>query len=263
MTTNITCQGQVKMISDSLLDEILKTGLIVTGSKGSGKSNSVKIIVSELLRKPNVTVKVWDSALNWLFDFEELQYQLIGDKSTLYNADNMIYDTTLLDDTEEINDLIQTVVRIDYHNHARMKLLTNGQVSKWICYVIEEAQNIIGSNALRSRENRFWLKAIATGRNIGLSFIFIGQRISDISAKAVERCNGYLIGKTIGANNQRKLRAICGKQLSWLARDLEVGEFYYYNGETQLIKFPLYNGSRSVSYKKPSWFERWIYNKRR
>ena len=266
ITQNIACQSDVKMIDDSLLNEILKTGLIVTGSKGCGKSNAVKIIISELLRTEKAKVKVFDSALNWLFDFAELEYQLIGDKTTLHNVDNCVYDCTLIDDPNEINSLIRTVVSVDYHNHARMKLLTNGLINKWVCYVIEEAQNIIGSNALRSRENRFWLKSISTGRNLGLSFIFITQRLSDVSAKAVERCNGYLIGKTIGDNNLRKLRSLAGKQLSWLVRDLKTGEFYYYNGQRFFMKLPLHKSNHKTIQYKPQtngfreWFKKWIYN---
>lgn len=144
-------------------------------------------------------------------------------------------------------------------------MLFNGKVVKWICYIIEEAQTIIGSNALRSRENRFWLKAISTGRNLGLSFVFITQRLADVSSKAVERCNGYLIGKTLGDNNLRKLRAVAGKQLSWLVRDLKVGEFYYYNGQQHYIKFPLYKGKHKTIMYKPQrngirdFISKWVY----
>lgn len=124
-TQDLACQGQVKVISEDLLNEILKIGLIVSCSKGCGKSNSLKVIVSELLRldktrtDKTVVVKVFDSALNWLFDFSELQHQLIGDKSTLYNVDNCIYDTTWIDDPDEIDALMREVIAVDFHNHAR------------------------------------------------------------------------------------------------------------------------------------------------
>jgi len=245
----VICQGQLKVISDDLLDEILKSGLVVVASKGHGKTNAVKVITRELLSRQLAKVKVFDSALNWLFDFSDLQYQLIGEASTLHNIDNCIYDLTLIDDPSTINSIIRQTVTVDFHNYARMKLVTQGKVLNWIVYVIEEAQNIIGSSALRSRENRFWLKAISTGRNIGLSFIFIGQRLSDISAKAVERCQGYLIGKMLGDNDLRKLRGIAGKELSWLVKDLEVGQFYYYNGQRHLIAFPRFH-----SYGQPEQY---------
>ena len=157
-----------------------------------------------------------------------------------------------IDDPDQINSLTRQIVSIDFHNHARMKLLTNGQVVNWIVYIIEEAQNIIGSSALRSRRNRFWLKAISTGRNIGLSFVFIGQRLSDISTKAVERCQGYLIGKMLGDNDLRKLRGIAGKELSWLVKDLPTGSFYYYNGQRHLIQFPKFHShGQPQQYNKP------------
>lgn len=237
----IACKSQPKLISDGLFAEILKTGLIVASGKGHGKTNAVKVITSEILKRNVAKVKVFDSALNWIFDFSELKYQLISEDTQVYNVANCVYDLTFIDDPEQINRIIRQIVSIDFHNFARMKLLTYGNVSNWLVYVIEEAQNIIGSSALRSYRNRFWLKAISTGRNIGLSFVFVTQRLSDVSSKAVERCQGYLIGKMTGDNDLRKLRSIAGKELSWLVKDLQVGQFYYYNGRRKLIQFPLYN----------------------
>lgn len=262
---SVDCIGQVKLLDTDILTEILKTGLICSASKGHGKSNAIKIILSEILRQRLATVKIFDSALNWLFDFD-LPYQLIGDKTTIQNVDNQIYDLTLIDDTTEINSLIRQIVSIDYHNHARMKLLANGKVLKWTVYVVEEAQNIISSSALNGYENRFWLKAISTGRNLGLSFIFLTQRLADVSAKAIERCGGYLFGKMLGDNDLRKLRHITNKQLSWLVKDLQIGQFYYYNGTTKLLQFPLYQKTKQPQPYKPKrsfrdWFNKWIYHR--
>jgi hypothetical protein len=239
------CKRQPKLIPDSLLAEILKTGLIVTGGKGCGKSNAVKVLTSEILKRSVARVKVFDSALNWLFDFSELKYQLVTQDSDTFkvkldNIPNCVFDLTFISDPQQINRLIRNIVALDFYDYAKMKLLTYGNISNWLVYVIEEAQNIIGSTALNSYKNRFWLKAISVGRNIGLSFIFVTQRLSDVSSKAVERCQGYLIGKTLGDNDLRKLRSIAGKELSWLVKDLPTGSFYYYNGQRRLVQFPLY-----------------------
>ncbi len=246
--SNTVCTSQLKVIPDDLLNEVLKTGLVVVGGKGTGKSNAVKVITREILRRNIATVKIFDQALNWMFDFGHLEYQLIGELSILDNIDNCIYDMTLIDDPQTINTLIRRSVSVDFHNLARLKLLSGGIVNKWILYIVEEAQNVIGSSALRGRENRFWLKAISTGRNLGLSFIFIGQRLADISSKATERCHAYLIGKMLGDNDLRKLRSITNKNLTWKVKGLEVGEFYYYNGQTELLQFPLFNGYKSSEY---------------
>lgn len=270
MTTTkqeLTCVGQVKM--NSILTEILKGGCVISGSKGSGKTNSAKIIISEILKQQklnkqnNIEIKVMDTCLSWLFDFNHLEYQLIGDNSTIHNIGNCIYDFSLLDNVDEINDLMKQIISIDYHNQTRMKLLT-GQVMTNILYVVEEAQIVLSSASLRRRENQIWLRCISTGRNIGQSFLFIGQRLSDISTMAIERCSGFLFGKMLGANDLRKLRSITDKKLSWLVRSLAVGEFYYYSdGQSSFVKFPLYQSSgRPIEHKfKQSWFQRWIYDK--
>jgi hypothetical protein len=239
------CRGQVKLIPDGLLAEILKTGLIVASGKGHGKTNSVKVIASEILKRNVAKVKVFDSALNWIFDFSELRYQLVTqDKDGLQlqfeNIDNCVYDLTFINDPKQINRVIRHVIALDFNTYATAKLLSHGHVNNWLVYIIEEAQNFIGSSALRSYRNRFWLKVISTGRNIGLSFIFVTQRLADVSSKAVERCQGYLVGKMLGDNDLRKLRSIAGKEISWLVRDLPVGSFYYYSGQRRLIQFPLY-----------------------
>ena len=234
-------------ISNGLLKEVLKTGLICVGSKGCGKSNAVKVITRELLVRGLADVKVFDLALNWLFDFEQLPYQLVEDDTTIINAKNCIYDFTLTYNHNQINYTMQRLMKRDYHNKARMKLVCDGQIYNRLVYIIEEAQNVIGSSALRGKENHFWLKAISTSRNIGLSYIFIGQRLSDISTKAVERCNGYLLGKMTGDNDLRKVKALGGKELRRQVKQLEVGSFIYYNGDkTEQIDFPLFE-----SYGRP------------
>jgi len=141
---------------------------------------------------------------------------------------------------------MQQLIKNDFYNKARMKLICNGQVYNWLCYVIEEGQSVIGSSALRGKENYFWLKAISTGRNLGLSFIFTGQRLSDISTKAIERCGGYLLGKMTGDNDLKKVRALGGKELSQQVKTLPTGSFIYYNGTQEQIDFPLFQ-----SYGKP------------
>jgi len=234
-------------ISNDLLREILKTGLICVATKGHGKTNAIKVLTRELLHRGFANVKVFDLALNWLFDFEQLTYQLLEQDTDIINANNCIYDFTLINNQNMINHAMQHLMKVDFHNKARMKLTCDGKIYQWLVYVIEEAQNIIGSSALRGRENGFWLKAISTSRNFGLAYIFIGQRLADISTKAVERCGGYLLGKMTGDNDLRKVKALGGKELREQVKQLEVGSFIYYNGNTtQQIDFPLFE-----SYGRP------------
>ena len=77
-----------------------------------------------------------------------------------------------------------------------------------------------------------------------MGFIFIGQRLADISTKVVERAQGYLFGRTTGDNDLQKIRRICGKssEVHLKVSRLGLGEFIYWNGVTaKQVKFKKYD----------------------
>src|SRR4030042_88032 len=137
-------------LQDDLLADILRTGIVIVGGKGTGKTNAAKVIASQMIYKPGIQVKITDSCLNWVFNFEPLQYQTIGDNTDIpedlyFGEEDFLYNIEI-DNVDLVNTAIGTMVMTDYDLQREFK--KEGLMDGWIVYTIEEAQNVVGSYAL-------------------------------------------------------------------------------------------------------------------
>lgn len=233
-------------LPNELLADILRTGIIIVGGKGTGKTNTAKVIASQLIYKDGIQVKITDTCLNWVFNFEPIHYQTIenetmvpddlyfGDEDFLYNIE--------INNVDLVGAAIGAMAMTDYDLQREFK--KEGLMDGWTVYCIEEAQNVIGSYSLNGSAGKGWLKYISECRNFNMTNIFIGQRLADISTKAVERCQGYLFGRMVGDNDLKKVERICGKNngVADVIPKLKLGEFIYWDGEnaTRIIDIPKY-----------------------
>lgn len=242
-----------EILPPNILSDILKSGWVIAGGKGTGKSNTGKVYTAEIIKnQPLIQVKIFDTASNLRWDFEPILCQEINERTRyFYDGDkHILFDIALYDD-EDILKFMEKVVRQDNLRQRARKKELGGHNDTWILYLVEEAQNIIGTHSLMRREGRRLLKLFSEGRNFGLSFIFIGQRLADISTKAVERCNGYVFGRMNGDNDLAKIKRIVGRK-SKIVDDVQKlepskGQFIFYNGmSTYELQVPLYkaNGMR-------------------
>lgn len=228
-----------------MLDEILRTGIVILGGKGCGKSNVAKIITSEIIRKQDTTIqcKIIDKCQNWVHGFEPILYQeLDSETESIYFGDDHILFNAHFRSSKEIKMYAAKMVGMDYEMQWIYK--REGLMDNWILYIIEEAQNILGRYGLTGKEGQEWMTFISEGRNFNMNFIFIGQRAADIAAQAVERCQGYFFGKMTGDNDLKKIQRICGKNeaIHEIVPTLDVGQFIYWNGEEakKFIDIPYY-----------------------
>ena len=233
-------------LDEELLNAIKATGLVIAGGPGTGKSNVAKIISAQLINAPDIQVKITDSCQNWMHEFELIHYQHINDytevpEDVYFGDKSFLYDLEFTD-YEKIQETIGMMISTDFELQRLFKkkhVMTN-----WVIWVIEEAQNVIGSYALTGKRGKKWLTLISEGRNFNLRFIFIGQRLGDISAKAVERCQGFLMGKMTGENDRKKINGMPGAKsfdLGDAVADLELGQFIYWDGvEPVLLDVPKY-----------------------
>ena len=252
------------------LRDILQSGLIIIGNKKCGKSNAGKVILQHFIKNQdkfgNLRIKIFDTVFNWRYSFTSIPYILVNEdndteerlKEIALKDSHLIIDVDYLY-SDEAQETIGEILEYDYTHKKNLKIQNQGKITEWSLYLIEEAQNIIGTYALMKDVGKFWLKMVSEGRNMGVNFIFIGQRAGDISPKAVERSQNYLIGRTLGDNNKRKVRSIAGKDVMERAEKLKVGEFIFYNGiNTYFVRFPLFkpNGypyPLKLSKNKPIW----------
>jgi hypothetical protein len=275
--------SEIKLVTTENLDDFIEnfvanSSIIITGIKGHGKSNLAKWIARELLKSRKTCTQIFDSSLAWFNNFDTIPFQFCADYiqfDSMMDA-NMLYSIEF-EDSEDVNFIIKEIVRENYLNRRTMKIAegmtnklsntlaeTNHRASdfdKFYIGIVEEAQNVIGTYSLMSRTNRGWLKILSDCRNLNMSIIFVGQRLSDISAKAVERCNAYFIGKTTGDNDILKLRRILGsdnRHVIETIKTLDKGKFIFYDGEhVFLVDLPEFkpNGTPQLEMSQKKWFE--------
>lgn len=248
-------------LDEEMVENIERSGLMIVGGRGTGKTNVAKVIASQLINSQNgnIQVKITDSCQNWMHQFEPIYYQHINDDTLIpvtlnpvlgntsgacdiyFGDDHFLYDIEY-EDIDLIQEFIGTMVSVDYGIQRTYK--KHGVMDRWIIWIIEEAQNVLGTYALNGKKGKKWLKMISESRNFNMNFIFIGQRLADISTKAVERCQGLLMGRMTGDNDLRKIKRICGKDtgVHEIVPTLEIGEFLLWDGEeaTKVVDVPLY-----------------------
>ena len=244
-----------KLLPTEVINEIMTTGLIICGSKGSGKSNVAKFITSQIIKRNlEIQCKIFDSCSNWRHGFEPIIMQELNETNTLdvvYAGKKHILFDVEYSDPIDIQREIGYIVQQDFTRN-RMQKKIYGNIKDWKLYCIEEAQNVLNGYSLNKKDGRFWLKAISEGRNFNLAFMFIGQRLADISTKVIERCQGYLLGRMTGDNDKNKIKRICGKDsnIHNKVSSLKQGEFIYFNGnKTMMLRSPKY-----ISTSKPKLF---------
>jgi len=241
-------------LSRDFLEGVHRSGLLVAGGRGTGKSNVAKIISSQVINDPesDTQIKISDTTQNWIHGFEPIYYRPVTEDMIIpddvyFGEDHFLYDVELWD-VDMIQDVLGAFVGIDYDVQRLFK--KNDVMDNWIIWVIEEAQNLLGTYALNGKRGKRWLKIISESRNFNLNFIWIGQRLADISTKAVERCQSYLFGRMTGDNDLKKIRRICGKEaeVHKVVPRLGIGEFIYWDGSDakKVINVPLY-----TSHTKP------------
>ena len=243
--------GQNVKYEDLLKDivqKLLESGqLIIVGVKQTGKTNTAMCIMRELMntnQHKNLAMKtlIFDTVLQWHYNYDAVQYLDLEDYRILPTVLDLIVDISLIDSLDTRNAIGQIVLN-DFIRKREMKKKFNGKVPYYDVYVVEEAQNVLGSYSLTGNEGRFWLKVISEAMNYKMVFLFIGQRLSDISPKAIERSRFFLLGATSGDNDLNKLKRMGGKNLANAVVGLHRGEFVFFDKNEKsfwVISFPLF-----------------------
>lgn len=248
-TTTRMCKNSM----DKLCETIRTQGLTIIGSKGCGKTNATMCVIKNLTK--NSVVCVVDFATVHAFELgKEFTVKFLNE-NYLIKKPHVDLDSNIVIDVSQTtkpiaSEIIRELIKEQYYNRVKEVIVEfqNGAKERklyrpWLIFVLEEAQTTIGRFTKEDSDLR---TAMAVGRNYKLNFIFILQRLSELDTSLSER-SAYLIGRTQGDNNLRKLSNLLGiprKKLKFV-ETLQKGEFLFYDGErVEKLKFPLYNGSR-------------------
>lgn len=231
---------RVVPLDAGLKNEILSTGLLVTGSGKCGKTNLVKLIARQLMNDNSLQLKLVDTVQNWVHEFGNILYQDLNEKTLaeegFYFGDQSILFNAKILTPKDIKYTISEIVRYDYEYQWALK--SEGLMDRSIIFIIEEAQNILGTIGL----NDPWNTYISTGRNLNMAFIFIGRRMAQVSARARENVQGYIWGRIGGELDLDRVSRTAGDAVAATLPTLKVGEFIYYTGNKayKIVDVPLY-----------------------
>lgn len=242
-----------------IVEKILEQGqLMVIGTKQCGKTN-ISMWLLRTIRalkeheEGKIVTKTFDTCKNWKWKFDNIPCINHGEISyTPSDLQDLILDLDY-PDTNDVRNAITDIILMDYLRLSRVKDQMEGEVSWKEVYFIEEMQNCFGSYSLNGSQGRFLLKVFSECANFGQVIIGLGQRLSDISTKVVERARFLLIGYTSGDNDKRKLRRI-DRQLAEKVGNLKKYEFIFFDKETRgmdIIRVPLFDnkGNNPKVYK--------------
>jgi len=255
----------------NIAETILNECCFISGGRRSGKTNLGILLVDRLL-KSDVQVKVIDSSRQWLKRSSIPYYMKVPSATVssyglfaiwdLPNVWSCIYDCSRLT-TAQLREFVQGMMQHDFQEAVA---LDEQGVHVKACYVLEECQNLIPNSALRSLGFSEVSRFVTQGRNFGLSYIALTQRLASVDSNLVEISGLKYFGKTEGDNNRRKAKAWLLKEYLDQARDLKTGEFFFqYGSKISLEKAPLFQSLRMPQLyieppkpRKPTLIERLV-----
>jgi len=227
-------------LQDFPIDIIMKEGCFVIGGRGCGKTNLLKLLVVELLKR-KIEVKVIDSALAWkTYPLQNIRVKDIDSVKTQWNC---VYDCSRLS-VLEIRDFVSQMMAEDVKEAI---LLTDAGRKPNCCYILEECQNVILPNSLRTLKFQEISRFVTQGRNFGLSYLCSTQRLASTDINLVEISGVKYWGKLQGHRNLIKARAWLSKFCTWRLRDLRLGQFYLQIGsKVKLLRTPKFKATKEV-----------------
>jgi len=157
-------ENKNKILPDKILLSILKTGLVIVGGPDVGKSVTAKAIVSEIIGNPQpvpIQVKIFDSASNWRWNFDEILCQRIDENVRHFydGPEHILFDIRLIDE-EEMFKFMEKVILTDYLRQGDRKDVLEGHNDKYILYIVEEAQIAVLAIFHASRAPKKWQERI-------------------------------------------------------------------------------------------------------
>jgi ABC-type dipeptide/oligopeptide/nickel transport system ATPase component len=214
----ISEQSDAQKMSEKLLENIMQSltengKLLIIGLGGTGKTTVAMHIVrfimnSQKYKDGKVILRIGDSANVWKQKFDRIPYVDVTKKPSIPEDEKIVLlDLGFVSTTMNVS-LIENLVGQDYYIQRESMNENNGQPKLSRIYVLEEIQNLFGSY----KRSEFWLKIWSESRNYGQFFIGIGQRLSDISTRIVERTKYMLIGSISGDNDRQKLKRMFGTE---------------------------------------------------
>lgn len=218
---------EVKNLSDILqdvefLNSLLRGGLCIFGSSGTGKT----VLARELVRamsKKGIAFRIVDPSRAWLGVGEVIE---ISKRQTVYSWDssNTVFDVSRLTVSDKItfvNTFCGSLLESHMDDHRRNEIL-----------VLEESELYLQNSALRSKKCENILSLIAMGRNFNLRYIAISQAPALLDKLFLKLTELKFYGFLSEANDLNYLKKMLGKTWVEQLTTLNIGEFIFQGRRT-------------------------------
>jgi hypothetical protein len=218
------------------LEEAMKSGVIVSGTTGTGKSD-VGMYLTDRLMNEGIIVVVFDSSQDWQKRSSIARYQTL----TIPHIDkiperSVIFDISRLSVQGRqnlIESFSETLYRCQSMNPSR----------KQYFLVFEEGSSYFREGFMRGKRFSNTAMLMSEGRNYGVRFMVITQFFASIDKMSMRYMRQRYFGYTDELNDVSYVKAFLGDQALKL-RDLNAGEFTYYNaGKTTKISIEPYTST--------------------
>ena len=219
------------------LDEVMKTGIAITGTSHSGKSN-LGFVVADMLMKNGVTVFVVDPSQTWMQNSS-----IPNVVSVMWNRQITWQDGTAAQSTVfDVSRL--TVLQQKWFVEKFCKTIFEHRVrltyrpATFIFF--EEAHLFFPEGSMRSKGYQEALRIITVGRNFRIRFGLVTQWSALIDKTVLKFPRQKWFGYTDEKNDKEYLRNFIGKRVDEL-ETLGVGQFIYdYGKTTEKVQVPLF-----------------------
>jgi len=227
-----------RMGSEEIVDyqELLKSGLYISGSRGSGKTRLAFLIAEELTRQ-GVIVVVFDPSQAWS---ESNLPRIIVLKPGIENVEiklntSVILDMsrlTLLDQKRFVENFCKQVFA-DFVERTKEERFP-------IVLVFEEAQLYLPQGCMRAKSHQETLRIVTVGRNYNISFVLITQFAAMVDKYVVRLPKQKFIGYAFEPNDKRYLKEFIGDWVT-VVDQLKMREFIkIQNGNKEMFLCPLH-----------------------
>ena len=226
------------------VQEQQKSGTVITGLSGSGKTNLAKLSV-DLMMAENLRVYVFDPSQAWRTS--NLPKLSIVNERIIPVKESAVYDISLLHEQNQ-KEVVSWFAKLLFESAVK------GDYNLPTVLVLEEAQLYMTNSFFRSKAGSELKRYITVGRNYDLHFLIISRRLATLSTDAVMTCGQRYHGYTDEIHDWRRAKNYLhdwSKQLG----SLDTGEFLYKKRKhIGRIKTPLHMQTRIP--QGLSWWEK-------
>ena len=204
---------------ENIVEKSLKSGIHIVASKGHGKTRLMFSIARKLIQK-NCRVLIFDGSESWLYGFDKIatfnitekdialtnepktieeieRYRLTNPQLIIYALSkyrNILFRLKTRKPSQRGFVIRQIINYLDEEQREQKATTENNEPKGYICYFIEEAQDVFNSRSTTRLEAEEFLTVFNEARNQKEIFVTASQRLTDFS-KTIRTKQNYIIGR--------------------------------------------------------------------